>query len=203
MSIETLPDSLAHDPRVHRVDGALTSTSLRALDPVALAEAGYETVLLTEPVVLGRDDEFDLRFLHLLREAMSVILRVDWSTEAPAPFELSMVAHLQPPRSGAPFSREWSLQHRFGLCYYRLGPGFVLLRDTRDAEDGARYRLEHPEAVVSWSELEPVRRLSGLSASTRGLYDLLTGEDMVLRCGEWVTVLPYRLRRWPVPFDAV
>jgi hypothetical protein len=201
MSIETLPDSLAHDPRVHRVDGVLTSASLRALDPVALAEAGHEALLLAEPVVLGRDDEFDLRFLHLLREAMSVILRVDWSTAAPVPFELSMVAHLQPPRAQS--GDGWRNRHRFGLCYYRIGPGFVLLRDTRDAANGARYRLDDAEAVLSLPELETVRRLPELSADARELYQLLAGEDMVMRCGEWVTVLPYRLRRWPLPFDAV
>jgi hypothetical protein len=202
MSIETLPDSVANDdPRVHRVDGTLTSTALRALDPVALAEAGYETLHLAEPVVLGGDDEHDLRFLYLLREAMSVILRVDWSATAPVPFEPSMVGHLQPPR--APAGDEWRRLHRFGLCYYRLGPGFVLLRDTRDAEESARYRLDDPEAVLAWSELEAVRRIPELSGSTRALYELLAGEDMVLRRGEWVTVLPYRLRRWPLPFDAV
>jgi len=192
----------AWDRRVHRVECRLTNDLLAAIDPVALYRAGYRTLVLAEPVVLGEDGEFDVRFLHLLREAMSVILRIDWAAGSTVPFDLSLVRHLHPPRSGPQdeLVREWQRQHRFGLCYYRVGPGFVLLKDIRG--DGARYRLDDGRAVASWPRLESVQRLADASSDTLELCELLDGERLLLRRDGWATLLPYRMRQWPVPFDA-
>jgi hypothetical protein len=187
------------DPRVHRLDGTLTRERLDAVDPVALSARGRESLVLTEPVVLGEDDAFDIRFLRLLREAMSMTMTVDWTPASAVPFDPRMVRHLVPPREGAD---AWRDGYRFGLCFYQVGPGFVLLKDTRE-NGGARYRIDDERAVTAWHELGSVLSLPAASPGVRELCELLTAENLVMRCGDWVTLLPFRMRRWPVPFDAI
>ena len=194
------------DPRIHRIDGPLTRERLKTTDPVALSAAGHESLVLTEPVVFGEDDEFDARFLRLLREAMSMTMAVDWSAGSPVPFDVRMVHHLLPPRrrdgDDADDADGWRARYRFGLCFFQVGPGFVLLKDTREG-GGARYRIDDPKAVSAWRELGSVRHLPDAPAEVRELCELLADEELIIRCGQWATLLPFRLRRWPVPFDVL
>ncbi|MBN6041002.1 DUF5825 family protein [Amycolatopsis sp. 195334CR] len=183
------------DPRVRHVD----PVDLLALDPAALSAAGVQLLVLPEPVSFGSDDERDLRFLRLLREAVSYTLRIEWRARA-VPFDLTMVGHLPPPLGDE--GREWRDTYRFGLCYYQRGPNFVLLKDVR-GEGGARYRIDDEQAMSVWPELEPVRHRDSLTPAARELCALLEEEELLMRRGDWVTHLPYRLRRWPVPFDAI
>jgi hypothetical protein len=192
------------------VTGPLTAARLALLDPGALTEEGCERLVLAEPVGLGADDEFDVRFLWLLREAVSRSLRVEWTAGGPLPFDDAAVCHIPPPRAerggGADGDRSgdrWRSRYRFGLCYYRVGPAFVLLRDVRDSGEGARYRLEEPAAVAAWPGLEAPVRLTSADKGVRELAALLEAERLVLRRGEWATLLPFRMRHWPVPFDQV
>ena len=147
------------DPRVHAVSGPLSLARLAALDPLALDAAGHHRLVLADPVPLGEDDEFDVRFVRLLREAISVALHVDWTAAGAVPFDPDDVCHLQPPARGP--DHAWRDRFRFGLCFYRKGPGFVLLKDTRDLATGARFRLDDPRAVAAFDELEQVLSVSG------------------------------------------
>ncbi|HEY0636134.1 MAG TPA: DUF5825 family protein [Pseudonocardiaceae bacterium] len=189
------------DPRVAVLPGPLTVEAITGVDPAALAAAGHETLTLPGPVRLGESDEFDVRFVHLLREAISVELRVDWTTGSHLPFAPDLVSHLQPPRRGG--GEQWRLEFRYGRCYYRRGPGFVTLKDTRAITEGARYRIEEQPAVVAFAELEGVVHAPTASAGALELAGVLGAEHLVLRRGDWLTVLPFRMRRWPVPFDVV
>jgi len=188
------------DPRTHRLDGPLTTTVLAELDLVGLAAAGHEWLVLPQPVPLGEDDEYDVRFVRLLREAISAGLRVDWTAEA-VPFDEADVQHLPPPRQGP--APRWREGFRYGQCYYRRGPGFVLLKDTRDLATGARFRLDEPPVVAAFWELTGAVHVPDASDGALELAGLLEPERMVLRRGDWLTLLPFRIRRWPVPFDLV
>jgi hypothetical protein len=201
------PGAYAADPRVHRMDDPLSTGRLAEIRPAALAADGRELLVLTEPVGLGEDAEFDVRFLCLLREAMSVMLRVDWTARSPGTMDPSLVCHLPPPRTGPATGedglRDWRDRYRFGLCYYRIGPGFVVIKDTRNQEAGVRFRLDDPPAVAAFAELEQAVHLPSAGAETRELFELLAGERLAVRNDAWATVLPFRMRRWPVPWDAV
>jgi hypothetical protein len=191
------------DPRVHRLEGPLSRARLDGTDPVTLSAQGRESLVVAEPVVLGVDDEFDVRFLRLLREAMSMTMTVDWSGDLAVPFDPRMVRHLPPPRQrNGDGADPWRAEFRFGLCFYQVGPGFVLLKDTRDGS-GARYRIDDERAVSAWHELGSVRFLPDASPEVGELCELLSEEELVMRRGQWVTLLPFRMRRWPVPFDAI
>jgi hypothetical protein len=196
------------DPRLCLIDGPLTAELLGGLEPRDLASAGRERLVLTEGVRLGSDDEYDVRFVRLLREALSATVRVEWTAESIDPLPASTVCHLPPPRAGAALREDngirWRDSYQFGRCYYRIGPGFVLIKDTRQGEGrGARYRLDGAEVVTAFPGLEQALYLPAAPAPVRELFELLTGEDLVLRRGDWGTVLPFRMRRWPVPFSTV
>jgi Family of unknown function (DUF5825) len=196
------------DPRVHRVDGQLTARLLAGIEPVALARAGAEHLVLAEPASLGASDEFDVRFVRLLREAISVTVRVDWTAESLGQLPARLVCHLPPPRAGAALREDggvsWRERYQFGRCYYRIGPGFVLIKDTRHGDGrGARYRLDEAQAFAAFGELEQALYLPEASSQATELFHLLGEEGLTLRLGDWGTVLPFRMRRWPVPFSTV
>jgi hypothetical protein len=192
---------------VCRIDGPVTARRLAEIEPLALADAGHQTLVLAEAVGLGTDDELDVCFVRLLREALAATVAVDWTAGSLGDLDESLVCHLQPPRGGAPREESgavWRDRYRFGRCYYRLGPGFVLIKDTRDSVGhGARYRLDGPDAVAAFPDLERALHLPAATARARELFELLAGERLALRRGDWGTVLPFRMRRWPVPFSAV
>lgn len=180
--------------------GPLGTARLAELEPAGLVAAGQEKLVLPEPVPLGEDDEFDVRFVRLLRESMTAGLRVDWTT-ATVPFDEADLYHLQPPRQGP--AGQWRDEFRYGRCYYRRGPGFVLLKDTRDTATGARFRLDQPEAVAAFWELTDAVHEPSASAGARELAGVLAAERLIFRRGSWLTLLPFRIRIWPVPFDLV
>jgi len=198
----------AFDPRVHRIDGPLTAELLGGIEPRDLASAGRERLVLGEAVRLGADEEYDVRFVRLLREALSATVRVEWTAESIGQLPASLVSHLPPPRAGAALRGDngirWRDSYQFGRCYYRIGPEFVLIKDTRQGEGrGARYRLDGAEVITALPGLEQAVHLPAAPAPVRELFELLADEELVLRRGDWGTLLPFRMRRWPVPFSTV
>ncbi|HEY0698358.1 MAG TPA: DUF5825 family protein [Micromonospora sp.] len=183
------------------LDDDLTTASASLVRPVELAGRGHRLLRVHRPVRLGDDDEFDLRFAWLLRESISVGLQVDWVLTGELRWDVGGIRHLPPPRSGRD---DWRRAFTFGYCYYRVGPDFVTIRDTRsDNGFGARYLLDDPESVACWPELEGVLHLPEATAAGLRLLELLAAENLALVAGNRATVLPFRMRRWPVPESSV
>lgn len=149
--------------------------------------------------------EFSVRFIRLLREALSAGLRVDWALAGPAALDAGLVCHLPPPRDGSELAAAWQAQYGFGRCYYRVGPGFYLLKDIRAGEGGrgVRFRLDDARGVAAFGTLADAVHLPSAAADTVELFGVLEAERLTLRRGDWGTLLPFRMRRWPVPFLAV
>jgi hypothetical protein len=119
-----------------------------------------------------------------------------------------LLLHLTPPASSPDDAASlemmsWQTTHRPGLCYYRLGPGFVFVKDIRAPDAAARFRLEGDDKVRAFRALEAVVEVDALDATTRKLLDDLDGERLALRLGRFATLLPSRMRRWPVPSHEV
>ncbi|MFY0580666.1 DUF5825 family protein [Cystobacter fuscus] len=99
----------------------------------------------------------------------------------------------------------WREGHAYGRCYWRSGPGFVLVRDCRVGRDAARFTIDDPATLRTFLALGIPRRVSEVrtdAAAEDALVRLLE-ERLVLQLGEWLVALPYRLRRWPVPAMAI
>ena len=177
----------------------ISGTFTADLDPSALRGAGVETLVLAEPV------PFDVSFVRFLREAMSHTLRVNWTTDRMPAIDPDLVNHLQPPAPAAhdEVSTAWRSRYAYGRCYYRRGPGFVTVKDTRVPDANARYLIDDPDAVEAFAASERVVHLPSAPEPLRELLDLLFGERLALRLGEYATLLPNRMRGWPVPYNAV
>ncbi len=143
-----------------------------------------------------------LAAVRLLREAAADGLSVTWSGSIGDGIAPRLLVHLPPPQAAvserdAADGDEWRRRYRPGLCYYRLGPNFVFVKDVRTPGDFARFRLDG--VVDAFRSLEAVVNVNDLDFSTRGLLDDLEEESLVLRFGDLATLLPNRMRRWPVP----
>jgi Family of unknown function (DUF5825) len=173
---------------------------LTQLDVAAAVTAGAKAVRITTPCRLSAGaPSATLTLIRVLREASSDGVPVSWRAELDAGFDTTLLVHLPPPANGDadPALAAWRRQHRPGLCYYRLGPDFVFIKDVRRAGAAARFRLGG--ATASFRALEPLVRVESLDPPARDLLEDLEREGLALRLGALATLLPSRMRRWPVP----
>ncbi|GAA2057062.1 hypothetical protein GCM10009839_77970 [Catenulispora yoronensis] len=147
-------------------------------------------------------DVAKLGLLAFIRDLTSHGVVVDWrvrfdSTESSWP----SLTHLYPPTAiqGA-IDGELALDRWRGLfhlcrCVYRVGPGFVQVRDRRTGEL-SRLTIDEPEYLEAVDQLLP--GVSEQAVSPTILEDL-AGESLLWRQNGFAVWLPYRVRRWPWP----
>jgi Family of unknown function (DUF5825) len=209
MHTAEVADSGARRPAavtVH-IDELLADPS-HAVRVVAGAESGSRSLTLLDPIRLGTDPDLDVVALRLLTEATAGQVDLHWDLAGEPPWPLRTMVHLHPPAgaanaAGRRFAARWGEQFRFGLCTYRRGPGFVALRDIRP--DGARLRTvaDGRWATAFETLLSTPTCPAGDAAAGRLLDELLTA-GLALRLGAGRhALLPFRLRRWPIPYSAV
>lgn len=174
---------------------------------VDLAEAvrsGVQAVHILAPQVLSRDrPEAALALVRVLREAAADGIPIMWRGDVGDGVDVAALVHLPPPAApehgGVDALGPWRDRYQPGLCYYRLGPGFAFVKDVRDPAASARFRVGLADAPDALEHLEAVATTAHLDTATRAVLADLEEERLVLRLGELVTLLPYRMRRWPVP----
>ncbi|WP_433528488.1 DUF5825 family protein [Micromonospora sp. CA-263727] len=164
---------------------------------------GIRTISFSEPVDVDDGSAF-LHFIALLRESISGHLDVQWSIAGSRQLDVQALCHLPPPRASlseqlARVPEEWQAMHQYGSFYYRRGPGFIVIRDFRDQADAQRYELESPSVVGVFKEMSAVVATTDLSEPAQEFLDVLRDERIILRFDDMVTLLPYRMRTWPIP----
>jgi hypothetical protein len=127
-----------------------------------------------------------------------------WTGPVPADMDIRMLHHLPPPpvSSGAPDDArvgQWREAFRPALCYFRLGPGFMLVKDVRVPGHGSRILIDQEPLIAALRLCEQPIRPDSQDDVARSALDFLLAEGLLLRFGNWVTTAPYRMRRWPVP----
>ncbi len=186
--------------------GELLADPARGVRAIAAADTRAQRPRLLGPIRLGADPGSDLAVLGLLTEATARLVPLEWELAGQPPWPLRTLVHLQPPSEGAdPASRQfaatWRESFRFGLCSYRRGPGFAVIRDHRPAGQRLRIRVRDPWTDV-FDRLVSDTTAPADEAGTQ-LLDELTETGLVLRLGPRHHMLPFRLRRWPVPYTTV
>jgi hypothetical protein len=153
---------------------------------------------------LGDRADESVRFIAFLRDAYGEGLPVRWVGCVDAEIA-GLISHLPPPqRSCAEASvAAWREAHVFGLAYWRQGPSFIMVKDTRPARAAARFLIYDEITRDAFLFARQPRVLVGVAPDVEQAIDSLVQEGLVLRIGTWVTVLPYRMRRWPIPAFAV
>ncbi|WP_327108168.1 DUF5825 family protein [Nonomuraea glycinis] len=150
---------------------------------------------------LGERPEDTLSFVRRLRDHLAEGVVPAWSHELPASLNWEMVCHLPPPSGTGDDADRWRRRFRIGLCYYRQGPGFIQVKDLR--EEPVTLLLDDPSVVDVFVRcLEPTS-LRLLSADEAAAAEALLNERLLLRLGDFVVTLPYRMKRWPIPAYAV
>jgi hypothetical protein len=179
----------------------------REVDGPLLVERATRAIHLHDEVQLSAEaDAATVAVVRLLREAASVGVPVHWHGGVGDGVDPAALAHLAPPAPSADEATgvtAWRERYRPGLCYYRLGPGFVFVKDVRAEGPGARFRLGLDDPVETMRGLERAVEIADADPALVAALDSLDAEGLILRIGGWATLLPYRMRRWPVPALAV
>lgn len=148
-----------------------------------------------------------LEFIAWLRDQQTEGVDVAWSADLDPRFDVTLLFHLPPPVASAgeepDVVRRWRAAHRPGMCYYRLGPGFIQMKDVRQAATAARFVLDTPLLTRTFTRCLRPCNLDALDPPERKAAEVMVAERMLLRLGERVTTLPSRMRRWPVPSNFV
>lgn len=170
---------------------------------VARADTVAQRLRPTAPLRFGIDLATDAAALRLLTESISRQVTVEWELAGALPWPIRTVVHLPPPSGAADaiartYADQWRELHRFGLCMYRRGPGFVRIRDLRPGGRHQRVVADGPWAATFES------LAAGTADATTGPAQRLLGElvdaGLAIRLGDGYHVLPFRPRRWPVPY---
>jgi len=186
------------------------------LPAARLRESGVHQIAITDEVVLTADRGLaTLSFVRFLREAMSAGVWVSWSGTVDPDLDTKLLCHLPPPSSGPAGSadvgdpglsdcaagRAWRAGHEAGLCYYRVGPGFVQVTDRRPGAPPRQVVLNsQPQLDLFTSHLVPGPLPDAVGASSVAWRELVRAR-LLLRIGDHAVTLPHRLSCRPVPWN--
>ncbi len=182
-------------------------TPILGADTFTQHRIGPNKVKLAEPVALGAEPQSTALFVAFLRDSTTHLTGVEWRGTLADTLDLALLHHLPPPSDLGAGSDEivtrWRASHRYGTCYYRRGPGFLLVRDVRVAVSATRYTLDDPVLVDTFLRCQEPTSLNALTAAQREAVSLLDAERLVLRMADVVVGLPMRMLHWPIPSMAV
>ncbi len=182
-------------------------TPIIAADAFAQHRTGPNTVKLAQPVALGDEPRSTALFVAFLRDSTTHLTGVEWRGTLAETVDPALLHHLPPPSDLGAGSDEivarWRASYQYGTCYYRRGPGFLLVRDVRVAVSAARYTLDDPVLVATFLRCQEPASLNALTGEQREAVGLLHTERLVLRMADVVVGLPIRMLHWPIPSMAV
>ncbi|SCL23849.1 hypothetical protein GA0074692_1659 [Micromonospora pallida] len=181
--------------------------AVTALDlPPITPELTYRTVDADTVLHFGRSPAEDLELLRYLRDVTSHAVRLRWRLAGLPCFPLHTHVHLVAPSGGvdadsAAHATAWTAGYRYGSFFYRRGPGFVSIKDVRPESEDARLTID--EGADHFLAMAEARTLAELAPDAQDLVDTVAEAGLLLRAGQRLLVLPYRLRHWPVPYLAI
>jgi len=163
---------------------------------------GMGRVVLDRPIDLDKATEHDVRQLALVRDLTSCLVPVEWRLHCSDGAKIQELVCFQPPRSvsGAFCDLDtWTREFRYGLLYWRAGPDFVVIRDTRQ-ESVNVVTLNVGPYLDAFKVCSEGSRCNLVDTDALRLF---VSDHLILELDEWRLSLPYRMRRWPIPCNAI
>lgn len=196
------------DPRVAELPGVVVEevdhATSRSDAPGELYRLGVRRVALHDVVDLSGAEPpaTPLAQMAFVRDLTAQGVVVDWQVRLDGtPGTWSALTHLYPPAElfgtieGAEALNHWWDYFHLCRCVYRVGPGFVQVRDRRTGEL-SRLTIDEPEYLEAVERLLPGAPEQAIAP---GILDDLAAESLVWRLGGLAVWLPYRAQRWPWP----
>lgn len=177
------------------------------LEHADLAAMACMTIAITRPIRFGYDLDADLRHLRWLRDVTSHAIRLTWTLEGAPLLDRRDYCHLVPPSAFATLGNadvvtRWRSEFRYGTFYYRVGPGFVTVKDVRPGGDHARMTISGPDAAL-FSRLAQTSCHQAGDEPLEAALSVMSGAGLARYTRSSLLVLPFRLRHWPVPFLSI
>lgn len=139
-------------------------------------------------------------FLAVLREARSERIAVRWRLEEADAGWWSDLVHLTPPVEGA---GDWQAAHAGAICFWRRGPGYATVSDRRPTWSTPRtYRISGGHLELFERAAVPIAA-DDLAADEAPAAAELVDARLIRIEGGALVALPPRMRRWPIPHDAL
>ena len=159
---------------------------------VGLCKRGLQKVVIEGDLFAPPVDRKASIWLAFLRDLTACGVDLHWRRAADCPIPDHVFRHLPPPVGV-------NSEFRFGSLYWRLGPEFVTVKDSR-GESVRLFILDDAESSDAF-----LRSVKGVDRADlpQEQRDLLLQEGLVADLGGWLLALPYRMRHWPVPFRAI
>ncbi len=174
----------------------------------ALVAGGVASIEVDGEVALGLEDAAgSLEFLRFLRDSLSHGISVRWNGQIAAGLPVRSLSHLTPPTGGAtlafnPAVAAWRRRYTYGRCYWRSGPGFAQVSDSRGGRTDASWMLSDPPTLDLFLRLMQPAAIDdcGERETVDRALAILCEREVVVRIGDCLLSLPYRLRHWPVMY---
>ncbi|WP_157061759.1 DUF5825 family protein [Alicyclobacillus ferrooxydans] len=144
--------------------------------------------------------------IEFLRNAMALGMRVSWRLILESDIELSNLYHITPPSScngDTSVVKKWAENYHYGSFFWRKGPDFVIIKDTRDENNSSQFVIDDPETLEAFYKCLTPQQLRNIDIVDNPIIEELVSEGVILKLGDWLLTLPYRIHSWPVPYDSI
>jgi hypothetical protein len=184
-------------PRLHRDNWPSVTELARLRDT-----AGITEIEVTDPVQLNERDPVTLTsWLASLRDAVSALVTVRWTGQVTLPPTLvTNLVHLPPPTDTE--NQPWHDLHPGSALYFRRGPGFIQIKDTRRNRHRMIITLDHPAELELFERIARPVDIGELAGLHRHLHEFLDA-GLAYQAGDLVVGLTTHLRRWPIPHTGI
>jgi hypothetical protein len=141
-----------------------------------------------------------------LRDQLAAGVVERWTGVVADNVDTTLLHHLPPPERAAAQTADtdprliaWTAAFRPALCYYRVGPGFIHVKDIRDPAASVRLTLDYAAHRQLFLRCLHPTLLDDLTGAEHAALAALTQERLMLIADGLAVTVPYRMRRWPIP----
>jgi hypothetical protein len=146
-----------------------------------------------------------LRQVQLLRECVSLGVRICWKGKIDKDFNLKPFFHLPPPISlnaSESILNDWRETYQFGTFFWRQGPEFIFVKDIRDPKNSAKFIIDDAPMISIINQCLKPTKTNTFKGKELFVEELIE-EGILFECQDYILTLPYRIMEWPIPFDTI